>query len=180
MAVSSIIAAACVASIVFVSHLYIQATEASDAHTLALQTVQNVSVRVAYAQSARICASLPSAATVPAAGPAYDTALFVGGGRLVYTQKNTATSAYTDSRQTLLAALRPDMMVNVYYSSAGTMVLHVRVTVSKSGATLSANETNLILNNLDPSLGVPGLQVAADVASSASGEGQVLEFGRQS
>ena len=186
MAVSSIIAAACVTSVVFVSRLYVQANNAADAHLLALQTMQAVRTKVTYALSARIRFAKPDTITTPESGPAYDAVLYVQNGRMVYAEKNTTVSQYTENPQALFASLRPDMAVHLTFSSAGDMVLHVRVEVSKNGTVLSGEETDVILNNLDPSLGVPALQTGEDVVKSAAAagvsvqEGHALEFGRQS
>ncbi|MFT9077027.1 type II secretion system protein J [Ethanoligenens sp.] len=192
MAITAIIGAAAVTVFSVGMSLYAQANNTQEAQALALQTMQHIRSEVSYAKSVNIRQPIVAGSVSVTRSinttttPQYDSALYVEpslhSGRLVYASFPLSNSIQSTSTYQNEQAYNANWNNNMYISNlqfayVGDMLLKVSLEVKRSstGAVLSSMQTNIILNNLDSSLGVTGLTVNGSRPSTVT-SGPAIEF----
>lgn len=150
MAVSMIIMGAAVYIFTFGFQIYNKANDTYNAHSLALFAQQKIEAEVSYAGSMRVDSNPP--ASVSDLSPDNNRCLYVSGGRLKCVK--TVAGALID-QYTYMQGSYSGLNLNIVFCPAAatnSMVLDVTIKVYKGSNLLYQTHSDIMINNLDPSL----------------------------
>jgi prepilin-type N-terminal cleavage/methylation domain-containing protein len=166
MAISVILLTSVVYIFTLGLNIYNKASQTYDAHTLALFTQQKIEAEVSYAGSMQIDGAEPSAF----AG-SNNECLYVSNGRLADAVPNGAGGL--KDQYVYLSGAYTGLNCSIKYNLSSSMVLDVTIAVYKGSVTnvLYTTHTDIMINNLDPGLGVQGI-----VDTTGGAGGAAVEF----
>lgn len=174
MAVSMIVMGAAVYIFTFGFQIYNKAGDTYNAHTLALFTQQKIEAEVSYAGSMRVDTNPPASVSDFSAGN--NRCLYVSGGRLkcVKADAGGLVDQYT-YMQGNYSGLNLTIVFNPT-AATNSMVLDVTIKVYKGSSLLYQTHSDIMINNLDPSLNPsPGSAFGIDDQTALAG-GSAVEF----